>query len=244
VSDLPRRRQPPPQWARPLVEKLTPTVRALVIAVTLGYLFFVFTPPLNDWMLAHLFLGPGLFRGEIWQPITALFLTTHFTSWFFTVIGLWWVGAFIERSRGQRFFIRLLLGAGVAANLVAAAVSLIPGAGGIGVRSDGAAFALTAVFVAFARIYGARPAQIWGALNMRADYFTWILIGFSLLVALINADWAGLAAELTAIAVALVATGGWAQLRARWRAGPGPGRGRARYQVIDGGKRGKPNILN
>jgi len=240
MADLPRRRQPPPQWARPLVEKLTPTVRALVIAVTLGYFFFVFAKPLDNWMLVHLCLGPGLFRGELWQPVTALALSTSFTSWFFTVIGLWWVGAFIERTRGSRFFIKLLLGAGVAANLAAAAVSLLPGIGGMGVRTDGAAFALTAVFVAFARIYGARPAQIWGALSMRADYFTWILIGFSLVVALVNGDWAGLVAELTAIGVALVATGGWGQLRARWRTG----RVRARYQVIDGGKRGKPTILN
>jgi membrane associated rhomboid family serine protease len=239
MADLPRRRQPPPQWARPLVEKLTPTVRTLIIVVTLGYLFFVFTPPLNGWMMAHLFLGPGLVHGELWQPVTALFLNTRFTGWIFTIIGLWWVGAFIERSRGPRFFIRLLLGAGVAANLAAAAVSLIPGMG-LGIRSDGAAFALTAVFVAFARIYGARPAQIWGALSMRADYFTWILIGFSLIVSLVNGDWAGIAAELTAIAIALAATGGWRELRARWRAGGG----RARYAVIDGGKRGKPTILN
>ena len=239
MADLPRRRQPPPQWARPLVEKLTPTVRTVVIIVTLGYLFFVFTPPLNGWMMAHLFLGPGLFDGELWQPVTALFLNTRFTGWIFTVIGFWWVGAFIERTRGRRFFLRLLLGAGVAANLVAAAVSLIPGVG-LGIRSDGAAFALTAVFVAFARIYGARPAQIWGALSMRADYFTWLLVGFSVIVSIVNGDWAGLAAELTAIGIALVATGGWGDLRARWRAG----RVRARYTVIDGGKRGKPTILN
>ena len=109
MPDLPRRRQPPPQWARPLVEKLTPTIRTLVIVITLGYLFFVFAPPLNGWMLAHLFLGPGFFRGEVWQPVTALFLNVRFTGWLFTVIGLWWVGAFIERTRGQRFFLKLLL---------------------------------------------------------------------------------------------------------------------------------------
>jgi membrane associated rhomboid family serine protease len=240
MPDLPRRRQPPPQWARPLVEKLTPTVRALVIITTLGYLFFVFAPPLNDWMVAHLFLGPGFFRGEIWQPVTALFLSTRFTGWLFTVIGLWWVGAFIERTRGQRFFIKLLLGAGVAANLAAAAVSLVPAIGGVSVRSDGPAFALTAVFVAFARIYGARPAQIWGALSMRADHFTWIVIGFSLLMSVVNGDWAGIAAELTAIGVALAATGGVGDLRARWS----KGRVRSRYQVLDGGKPRKPTILN
>jgi membrane associated rhomboid family serine protease len=239
MSDLPRRRQPPPAWTRPLIEKLTPTVRALVIVVTLGYLFYVFVPPFNDWMLAHLFLGPLLFRGEFWQPFTALFLHTRFAGWFFTVIGLWWVGAFIERVRGPRFFLKLLIGAGVLANLVAAAVSLVlPGAGG-GVRADGAGFALTAVFVAFARIYGARPAQIWGALSMRADYFTWILVGFSLLVALANRDWPGIVAELAAIAVALSVTGGIPDLLEKWRAT----RARPRYRVLDGGKK-RPTYFN
>ncbi len=239
MSDLPRRRPPPPAWTRPITERLTPTVRALVIAVTLGYLFFAFTPPLNDWMLAHLFLGPRLFQGELWQPVTSLFLNVRFAGWFFTVIGLWWVGAFIERTRGARFFIKLLLGAGVLANVVAVLVSLVlPGPGGA-VRSDGAAFALTAVFIAFARIYGARPAQIWGALSMRADYFTWLLVGFSLLVGMVNGDWPGVVAELVAVGVAFVFTGGIGDVQTRWRAAGA----RQRYRVLDGGKR-KPTHLN
>jgi membrane associated rhomboid family serine protease len=221
------------------MEKLTPSVRALIIAVTLGYFFFVLTPPLNDWMLAHLFLGPHLFRGEIWQPVTALFLHTHFTGWFFTVIGLWWVGAFIERVRGPRFFVRLFLGAGVLANVVAALVSWAALGTAPAVRADGAGFALTAVFVAFARIYGARPAQIWGAFSMRADYFTWILIGFSLVIALANRDWPGFVAELAAIALALVVTNGFTELWTKWRSR----RVRSRYRVLDGGKQ-KPNYFN
>jgi membrane associated rhomboid family serine protease len=221
------------------MERLTPTVRGLVIGVTLAYLFFVFTPPLNDWMLTHLAVGPYFFHGEVWQPVTALILNTRLGGWFFTVIGLWWVGAFIERVRGPRFLVRLLLGAGILANVVAAVACLVIPGGSPQVRADGAGFALTAVFVAFARIYGARPAQIWGALSMRADYFTWILVGFSLLVSMANRDWPGFLAELTAIAVALAATGGIGQFRDRWRAS----RTRARYRVLDGGK-GKPTHLN
>jgi membrane associated rhomboid family serine protease len=221
------------------MERLTPTVRALVIAVTLGYFFFVLTPALNDWMLAHLLVSPLLFRGEFWQPVTALFLNIRLAGWFFTVIGLWWVGAFIERVRGPGFLLRLLLGAGVLANLVTALVSFVLAGSAGTVRSDGAGFALTAVFVAFARIYGARPAQIWGALSMRADIFTWIMIGFSLLVALANRDWAGIVGELTAIAVAVSVTGGLGEIRDRWRSTGA----RRRYRVLDGGK-SKPTTLN
>ena len=232
-----RRRSNAPAWAQPLVQRLTPTVKALVIALTLAYFFFVLAPPLDDFLLAHLFLGPNLWRGEVWQLATALFLNARFTGWIFSVIGLWWVGAFVERTRGRRFFLGLFFGAGVAANVVAAVLGHLTGTGLV--RSDGAGFALTAIFVAFARIYGAQPAQIWGAFAMRADYFTWILIGFSLLLALANRDWGGFAAEVTAAGVALAVTGGWAGLQRRRQAAK-----RSRYQVLEGGKRRNPTTLN
>jgi membrane associated rhomboid family serine protease len=231
------RRRPPPSWSQPLLDRLTPSVRNLIIAVTLGYFFFVLAPPADDWMAAHLFLGPGLLRGEVWQLLTAVVLHSRFTGWFFSVIGLWWVGAFVERVKGRRFFLTVFFGAGVVANLMAALASFAL-SGAPGARGDGAGFALTAMFVAFARIYGARPAQIWGAFSMRADYFTWILVGFSLLLALVNRDFPGFLAEVGAIGVALAATGGLKDLLpARG------GRGRARYRVLDGGKR-PPNRPN
>ena len=225
-----------------MLDRLTPTVRNLIIAVTLGYFFLVLAPAANGWMIAHLFLGPGLFHGEVWQLVTGLFLHVRFTAWIFSVIGLWWVGAFVERVKGQRFFLGVFFGAGIAANVVAALASLaLSGAAGAA-RSDGAAFALTATFVAFARIYGARPAQIWGAFSMRADYFTGILIGFSLLLALVNRDFAGFLAEVTAIAVALAATGPL-KVSSLFPTLSRTGRAKARYRVLDGGKR-PPNRPN
>ena len=149
------------------------------------------------------------------------------------MIGLWWVGAFVERVKGRRFFLSVFFGAGVVANLLAALASFAL-SGAAGVRADGAAFALTATFVAFARIYGARPVQILGAFS------TWILVGFSLLLALVNRDFPGFLAEVGAIGVALAATGG---LKSLLPAGVGGARGRARYRVLDGGKRpsNRPN---
>lgn len=221
------------------MQRLTPTVKALIIALTLGYFFYVLAPPLNDWMAVHLFVGPNLWRGEVWQPLTALFLHSRFMGWIFSLIGLWWVGAFVERVRGRRFFLGLFLGAGVAANVAAALLGHFVIEAGPLIRSDGAGFALTAVFVAFARIYGAQPAQIWGAFSMRADYFTWILIGFSLLLSLVNRDFGGFVAEVTAVGVALIATGGLASLTRRRQAAK-----RSRYTVLEGGKRRNPTTLN
>jgi len=233
-----RRRPTTPNWAQPLVQRLTPTVKALIIALTLGYFLFVLAPPLDSWMVTHLLVGPNLWHGEVWQPLTALFLNNRFTGWIFSVIGLWWVGAYVERTRGQRFFLGLFLGAGVAANVVAGALGYFVEGGPI-VRSDGAGFALTAIFVAFARIYGAQPAQIWGAFSMRADYFTWILIGFSLLVSLANRDFAGCAGELVAVGLAFFVTGGLANLQRRRQAAK-----RSRYTVLEGGKQRKSTTWN
>jgi membrane associated rhomboid family serine protease len=221
------------------VQRLTPTVRALVVAITLAYFFFVLAPPVDDFIAAHLLVGPNLWKGELWQLATALFIHTRFMGWIFSVIGLWWVGAFVERVRGRRFFLRVFLGGGIAANLAAAVVSHLTSASGGEIRSDGAGFALTAIFVTFARIYGAQPAQIFGAFSMRADYFTWILIGFSLLLSLVNRDWPGFVAELAAVAVALGATGGFADLARRSRTAKRP-----RYRVLDGGKPRPPTTLN
>jgi membrane associated rhomboid family serine protease len=228
-----------------LLDRLTPPVRNVIIAITLAYFLFVLAPPASDWIAAHLFVGPGFLHGEIWQPLTAIFFHARFTGWIFSVIGLWWVGAFVERTRGPRFFLGLFFGAGAAANVTAALVSFLVSGGAAAVRSDGAGFALSAIFVAFARIYGARPAQIWGAFSMRADYFTWILVGFSLVLSLVNRDWPGLGAELTAVGIALGATDGRKDLQdllAR-RSGRKPA-ARNRYRVLDGGKRTPPNNLN
>jgi hypothetical protein len=74
---------------------------------------------------------------------------------------------------------------------------------------------------------------------MRADYFTWILIGFSLVLSLVNRDFAGFAGELVAVGVAWVASGGLAGLSRRRRPA-----NRSRYTVLEGGKRRSPSTLN
>ena len=43
MRDLPpRRRAPAPAWTRPITERLTPTIKALVVVETLVYFFYVF----------------------------------------------------------------------------------------------------------------------------------------------------------------------------------------------------------
>jgi membrane associated rhomboid family serine protease len=217
---------------------LTPTIRTLVLGMTAVFVFYVCTPPLNEWVISHLLLGPGLLRGELWQLGTAVFVSIDFVSWLFTIIGLWWVGAFVERERGTRFFILLFLGSGLLANVMAALVTWAL-AGPLWVpRADGAAYAIVTLFVVFARMWGSRPAQIWGALTMRADYFTWIIVGLGVAIRLARLDWPGLAADVAAIVTGLVVTGGIGQLRELLARRQTP----RRYQVIEGGGRRKPYL--
>src|SRR3569623_3551643 len=73
-----RRRSPTPNLAQPLVQRLTPTVKALIIALMLCYFFFVLAPPLDDWIVTHLLVVPNLWLGEVWQRLSGLFLNNHF----------------------------------------------------------------------------------------------------------------------------------------------------------------------
>jgi membrane associated rhomboid family serine protease len=234
MPDLPPRRRPPvrPSWSQPIAERLTPAIKAFVIADAIIYALYVFVREARPAMMAHLALGPGLFAGELWQPITSLFVHFDLLGFIFNLIGLWFVGAFIERTQGTRRFVTLFLTAGVLANLALAGVNhLRPYR--VGEISDGCSFAVLALFVAFGRIYGRAPAQVLGGLFLQARHLALIFVAWGVLASLLRADWGQLAATLTAAAVGYLgaAPGGlseaWNALKVR--------RLRRRYRVIEGG---------
>src|SRR3954447_15100977 len=124
MPDLPRRRSPQrPSWTAPIAERLTPAIKAMVIADALIFFFYVFAKSLQGPMREHLGLGPGLFRGEVWQPVTALFVHFDPIGFLFNMVGLWFVGAFIEREHGTRRFLALFFASGILANLAIAGLS-------------------------------------------------------------------------------------------------------------------------
>ncbi|HZL19285.1 MAG TPA: rhomboid family intramembrane serine protease [Polyangia bacterium] len=234
MPDLPPRRRPPtrPSWSQPLAERLTPAVKAFVIADALVYALYVFVVPVRTPMMAHLALGPGLFSGELWQPVSALFVHFDLLGFVFNLIGLWFVGAFIERTQGTRRFVTLFLFSGVLANLTMAGINHLSAfrAGNV---FDGCSFAVLALFVAFGRIYGRAPAHVLGGLYLQARHLALIFVAWGILASLLRADWAQLAATLVTAGVGYVgaAPGGlseaWNALKVR--------RLRRRYRVIDGG---------
>jgi membrane associated rhomboid family serine protease len=234
MPDLPPRRRAPtrPSWSQPISERLTPAVKTFVIADALVYALYVFVVPVRPAMMAHLALGPGLFSGELWQPVSALFVHFDLLGFVFNLIGLWFVGAFIERTQGTRRFVTLFLASGVLANLTVAGINHLSAfrAGNI---FDGCSFAVLALFVAFGRIYGRAPAQVLGGLYLQARHLALIFVVWGILASLLRADWAQLAATLVTAGVGYLgaAPGGlsdaWNALKVR--------RLRRRYRVIDGG---------
>src|SRR4051812_3673832 len=109
MPDLPPRRRPPasPAWMRPITERLTPAVKALVIVQTVMVCFYAVVREGRPFFVNHLALGPGMLHGEAWQPVTALFVHLDGLGYFFDMIGLWFVGAFIERQHGTRRFLQI-----------------------------------------------------------------------------------------------------------------------------------------
>jgi rhomboid protease GluP len=230
MRDLPpRRRAPAPAWTRPITERLTPAIKVLVIAQVAIYLFYVMVREARPLIERHLVVGPGLMHGEVWQPVTALFVHLDVLSLIFNLIGLWYVGAFIERTHGTRRFLQLFFVSGI---LAFVAVGLLLPFKSYGL-ADGCSYSVLALFVAFGRMYGRTPVQVFGALAMQARFLAIILVAWAVLADLTRGDWAGLAGTAVATAVGYVLVGGigvgdlFAQLRTR--------RLRRRYRVLDGG---------
>jgi membrane associated rhomboid family serine protease len=235
MPDLPRRRRPPrPSWTEPIAQRLTPAIKALVITDALLYFLFVFVRDARPLILSHLALGPGFFQGQLWQPVTSLFVHSQALGFVFNLIGLWFVGAFIESTQGTRRFLGVFFTAGILANVAIGVVSHLCGVVDV---YDGCSFAVLALFMAYGRIYGRQQTQVLGRLFLQARNLALILLGWAVVMDVIQGftrgDWGALAGTLVASAIGyLGATRGGLReiydvLRAR--------RLRRRYRVIEGG---------
>lgn len=230
---------------RPITERLSPVIKTLVIVNALLFTFYAVVRQAQPFFQEHLALGPGIFAGRVWQPVTSLFVHLDFLNFAFSVIGIWFIGTTIERAVGTKRFLLLFFASGVLANLATAALAAQVGAAEI---YAGCGSAVLALFVAFGTLYNRTPARILGGLVMSARTLTAILVGFALLVDLSRGDWPRLAADLVALVLGYALVGGrghglrelWTDWRAR--------RQRRRYQILEGGRKAskpaRPPYLN
>src|SRR3954469_18809639 len=104
-------RPPPPSWFSPVAERLSPTITALVVTLGVLWAAYVTAPALRPFVDNHLALTPtSVAAGEVWQLVTALFIHKEAApiSLFFDCLGLWFVGATVERDFGRKRFLFFL----------------------------------------------------------------------------------------------------------------------------------------
>jgi membrane associated rhomboid family serine protease len=222
-----------PPWLRPVTERLSPTIRALVIALALPFATFVFSPPARAFIEAHLVLGPGLFAGEIWQPVTALLFHTQALSFFFTLLGLWFAGAGIERQIGRARFLVLLLVPALVANVVMAGASRLLARPEV--LAPGLGLGVLGLFAALGRLWGRTPARVLGSLVLEARYLAALLVGFSVFIDLTRLAWTQVLGDLAAAGLAWAIAGrrGAGTVVEDLSARRPP---RRRFQVMEGGR--------
>ena len=220
---------------RPITERLSPVVRALVIINAVLFFFYVMVKQVQPFFQLHLALGPNFLRGELWQPLSSMFVHIDPLSFIFNVIGLWFVGATIERAVGTRRFLVLFFGSGIVSNLAMVGAALVWGGSQI---LPGCSNSVLALFVAFGTIYDRTPSRILGGLVVQARVLALILVGFALLADLSRGAWAMLIGDLVAIAMGYVLAGGRGEGVKRGWTGWRARRTRQRYQVLEGGRGG------
>jgi membrane associated rhomboid family serine protease len=229
-------RSPAPAWMRPFTERLSPTIRNLVVALSVMFGLFIMASGLRAPISAHLALGPAVAWGELWQPATSLFVHLDLWSFVFDLIGLWFVGATIERALGRRRFLLLFFGSGLAANVTIALLALGLAQPGF---AAGCGDSVLALFVALGVLYGPSPVRVWGRLVLPANVLTGILVGMAVLAGLLQGAWASLGGTLVAVGLAYFLSGGKVRTIVEFLARLRRGR-RSVLRVFDGG-RGKKN---
>ena len=242
---------------RSITDRLTPAVKVIFTAMVVIFLFYIVVRQSRPFMEAHLVLGSRFFAGELWQPVTSLFVHIDFIGFFFGVLGLWFIGPFIEGQYGRRRFFILFFGGGIASNVAMAVVyflllsktGLLTKLGPIPF-TDGCWLATTSLFVAIGRLVGRQPMQMWPIpISFQARYLVFILLGFEVAMAASRRDVGALTGIAVAIAVGFfgAAPGGMSVLRsvfANARDAAKVRRLRRRFGVIDGGDRPSKKYVN
>jgi len=216
---------------------MTPAIKALIIAETLIFVFYLFAKDVQPFFLAHLALGPGFWMGEVWQPVTALLVNIHPLTFGFTLLGLWFSGS-AERMLGTPLTVQIFVVAGILANVAMAAVAMALAVPGV---TSGAVLSVLALIAAFGRIMGRTEIYLAGGMFVRARSFVFTILGVNALISLVSGDWAGVAGLLVAALIGwALAAGGLSMLFADLRVR----HARRHVHVIDGGRRDKPRYLN
>ena len=162
--------------------RLTPAVKALIIANVAGYLATMVAPSIQ--LSLGLIPAAVIERFWFWQPVTYMFQHGGLFHLLFNMLALWMFGVELERLWGTRFFARYYFVAGVGAALTTIVASLLPLGfadalyGSVTVGASGAIYGL---LLAYALTYPNRPIYLYMVFPIPAKVFVLIIGAISFL---------------------------------------------------------------
>jgi len=158
-------------------------VRRVVLANVIVFfavaLLGAFGIPGTAFLIGHLELTPALvMRGEIWQLLTYSFLHFSLLGTLLNMLGLWFIGSFLESSCGSRWTAELYFASVLGTALTAMAIAY----GRIlhqqpGLTLAGSSGAIFGVFIGFAVLFGEQEIMLFPLpVRIRAKYLAVIYI--------------------------------------------------------------------
>lgn len=124
------------------------------------------------------------YRGRLWQLFTFQFLHGGLLHLLCNLLGLWFLGRFVETAVGRRRFLSAYFGSGVVGGLLQCALMMLfPGHFGQFVY--GASAGVSGIFAVFARLLPDSEVRWNFILPIRADVLLWVCAGLSLFFTLV-----------------------------------------------------------
>lgn len=224
--------------------KLTPVVRALLIAIVVVFIGQLVAAAALDFDAAQLqrnvttvfgLYAPNLFRGYVWQPLTYAFLhaTDGFGHVLVNALMLYLFGSRVEGLLSRKRFVALYVGAAVAGAFAVLCSDAVLAALGHGRASlvTGASGAVAGVLAAFCWLHWNRWLSLF-FVKLQGKHFLALIVFIDVLRAL--GSNVSLAAHLGGTAFGLLYMSGWIDPRMWWLKWQHR-RARSRLKVVQGG---------
>ena len=165
--------------------KLTPAVKAIMIANVAVFVLTFFAPAL----VVRFGLRPAdLFsQFAVWQLVSYMFVHAGLSHIFFNMLTLYFVGVELERMWGTKYFTKFYFASGIGAGLTQVLLGILPFSFADQFyypSTVGASGAIYGLLMAFALYFPTRTFLVFFVFPVQARYFVMILGGMALLFSL------------------------------------------------------------
>ena len=161
---------------------LTPAIRMLVIVNVAAFLVTLVAPA----VISSMGLWPQRVfeQGQVWRPLTYMFLHGGIFHILFNLLALWMFGVELERMWGTRFFTKYYFVAGAGAAVTTMVLAFLPGDVGNQLyysNTIGASGAVYGILLAYALYFPNRPILMFMLFPLPAKVYVAIIGAIALL---------------------------------------------------------------